>query len=110
MNTITVQQLNERLLSGEDLCLINVLPQKSFDKQHIPGSQSVSQYEDEFLDRLEYLVDDEATPVVVYCNSESCNASSQAESKLTLAGYTDVYELKGGLAAWREAGFRVDGA
>jgi rhodanese-related sulfurtransferase len=107
MDTITVEQLRERMLRGDELCLINVLPRKSFDKQHIPGSQSVSQYDDTFLDRLEDFVEDEATPVVVYCNSESCNASTLAANKLAVAGYTAVYELQGGLATWRSAGLPV---
>ncbi len=110
MDTLSVEQLRERLLRGDELLLVNVLPKKSFDKLHIRGSVSVSQYDEDFLEGIAERVHGEECCVVLYCNSAGCNASSKAAEKLQQAGYTSVFELEGGLAAWRAAGYPLTGA
>ena len=44
-------------------------------------------------------------PVILICNSG--RSAGPAAAQLRAAGFTDVYVLAGGLAAWREAGLPI---
>jgi len=48
---------------------------------------------------------DKNTPLMVYCASG--NRSGQAAKLLKDAGFKEVYDLQGGITAWKNAGFRV---
>lgn len=108
MNKISSHQLHDRLRSGEDWVVINVLPRKSYEKLRIRGSLHASRYEEDFLEQVGDLVPDKSDPVVVYCNSATCNASSLAARELQEAGYSRVYELEQGVAGWLDAGLPVE--
>jgi rhodanese-related sulfurtransferase len=107
MQSLSAVRLKAMLDQGDDVQLIDVLPRVSFDKQHIPGALHASFYDDDFLERVEALVDDKESTVVVYCVSASCNASAKAARKLVDAGYTNVLDFEGGVREWAEAGFAL---
>lgn len=68
---------------------------------HIPGSRLIP------LNRLQHDMDNldipRHEPIVVVCRAGV--RSTTAAAMLTGMGYTDVSNLKGGMLAWREAGF-----
>jgi phage shock protein E len=45
---------------------------------------------------------------VLYCRSG--NMSAEAAETLVGLGYTDVWDVRGGMIAWERAGFRLEGA
>src|SRR5690625_5921737 len=64
-----------------DFVLINVLPQDSFNQEHIRTSVNVPVDEDNFTSRVEQIAGSKEREVVVYCASFDCDASTRARSE-----------------------------
>jgi polyisoprenoid-binding protein YceI/rhodanese-related sulfurtransferase len=106
---ITVHQLKSRLDQGLDFLLIHTLPGEHYQKQHLPGATHACVYEVTFLTQMEALAADRGQTIVLYGSSSSSRDAVTAAEKLIRLGYRDVYVLTGGLKAWREAGYRLEG-
>lgn len=94
---ITVQELKNRLDSGEKVVVVDVrelyeYEEFNIDSIHIPLA--------ELMGRLDEIPAAKEEEVVVICRSGG--RSSQAQLLLRSLGYTDVVNLTGGLLAWRE--------
>jgi len=109
MENPTARQLKAILERDEDVRLINVLPEGYFSRKHIPGSLNVPLEKETFVERVESLVGGKRERLVVYCADAECSASTKARRKLERAGFTDVAEFEGGLAAWEDAGYAMEG-
>jgi rhodanese-related sulfurtransferase len=109
MATITATQL-KRMIDGEETFeLINVLSEKDFLKEHIPGSVNVPADSKDFATRINDRVgDDKDHQIVVYCASTQCQASANAANTLELAGFTNVHRFEGGMQDWKTAGYPVE--
>ena len=103
MQTISREELKDKLDRGDDFKLICVLGDWAFQAQHIPGSIHIP---DESTSKRLLELEDE---IIVYCTNESCQASVFAYEKLIKAGYKDVRRYSGGLADWFEAGYPLEG-
>ena len=75
-----------------------------YDQRHIPGAVSLNE------DAWENLIPDFLTawhpglPIVVYCNSEKCDASKEVARRLERDfNLSQVYVLKGGWSAWQKS-------
>ncbi|MEX0920124.1 MAG: rhodanese-like domain-containing protein [Candidatus Pacearchaeota archaeon] len=106
MKTISAQQLKKKLDEKEGFVLVDVLSKESFDSKHIPGSINIPVGEIE--ERAPKEIKDKDKEVVVYCASESCQASPSAAKKLTEMGYKNVADFEGGLAGWEESGYKFE--
>ncbi|MDX1577996.1 MAG: rhodanese-like domain-containing protein [Gemmatimonadota bacterium] len=109
MDTVTTEEM-ERMLEDPDTLVINVLDEEQFERAHLPESESVPLSEPDFVDRVEALVQDKDTPVVVYCAGPDCDASPRAAKMLTRAGFARVFDYEGGMEAWIAAGNDVERA
>lgn len=69
------------------------------EQTHIEGTDAFVPY-DELAAHIDTLPADKSTPIVVYCRSGSM--SKQAAVELADMGYTTVYDLVGGVQAYRE--------
>lgn len=98
---ISVAQLRE-MLAKKDFVLVNT---------HIPFQGEIEKTDlsipfheiDERLDELP----GKGAKIVLYCRSGSM--STDAAETLVERGYTNVYELDGGMIAWEDAGLPLEG-
>jgi rhodanese-related sulfurtransferase len=106
MKKINEKELKKILEENPDVMLINVLPEDSFEQEHIPKSINIP-LENGFLNEVESQVADKDELVIVYCASTQCSASTEAAKQLEEKGYQNVHDFKGGMQEWRQAGNQV---
>ena len=99
-------QLRVWLDSKKDFILVNVLSKESFDEEHLHGSVHADVAEENFLEKIGEFAPDKNKPIVVYCHAG--NTSPKAAEKLTDIGYLEVYEYKGGMENWKDAGYLLE--
>lgn len=98
MNTITVDELKQRLDSGEKINLLDVREDHERAEFNIGGVHiPVGKVQAMQVDEIENWKDDE---VIVYCRSG--NRSGIATNFLTQMGFKNPVNLVGGMLAWRE--------
>lgn len=98
---LKVQQMLERGVKSAE-----VLPAAYWASGHLPGAANLPL--DGLEQRAQALFPDKGAPLVLYCSSETCNNSHQAEERLTAAGSTAVHVFTGGKAAWKDAGLPLE--
>jgi len=105
MNTLTADQVHQKLLSDNDTVVINALGKDSFLAKHIPGSINIPAGDVE--ERAEQVVPDKDQEIIVYCASPDCPASPKAAKKLNEMGYTNVYDFEDGVTGWLKANYSL---
>lgn len=103
MNEISAEELKAKLDRGDDFRLVMTLGGLAFKGKHIPGS--IDLHEPETL--LAEL--DPREEIVVYCSDPLCPASMMAYHLLDDQGYQLLYRFSGGLSAWEQAGYPLEG-
>ncbi len=64
METITREQLEEKMDRGEDFALVDTLGEEYYRQSHLPGAINVPLEE---IDRAEEVLPDKEAEIVVYC-------------------------------------------
>ncbi len=100
-----VNDLKERLDWGEPaLTIIDVRDRDAFNISHISGAISLPM--NELVNRA--LINLELTrDLYVYASTDE--QAADAAAQLRTAGYQNVSELRGGLAAWKANGYPIEG-
>ena len=109
IHEIGVEDVQQARATNERLIILDVLAPESYEHRHLPGAVNAPLADPDFETRVREIVPDPSTPVVVYCGSESCTASTKASQRLLALGYRDIREFTGGLDAWRQAGLPFEG-
>jgi rhodanese-related sulfurtransferase/polyisoprenoid-binding protein YceI len=108
-NKVAASDLKTLLTEKSETVLIDLLSPEHFTNRHIPGAQNVCLFYASFLDDLAVTLKDKQVPIVVYGASPNSQDAATALEKLDRAGYENVAFLEGGLKAWREAGYDLEG-
>ena len=95
MKEITAKELKALMDSGDDFQLIDVREQKEFDFSNIGGELIPLNTVPDNLDKVA-----KDKKVVVHCRSGA--RSANAIQYLEQHGFTDLYNLKGGILAWSD--------
>lgn len=99
-----VYDLKARLDWGEPaLTIVDVRDHSQFNDRHIVGaiSMPVDEVVERSLDCLELDRD-------LYVYGETDDETAEAAAKLRKAGFMNVSEIRGGLAAWKAVGYPIE--
>lgn len=98
MENITVEELKQRIDSGEKLHLVDVREPLENAEFNIGGTLvPLGEIRSMQIDAIEGLKDEE---VIVYCRSG--NRSGQAAMVLETMGFSNIKNLTGGMLKWQE--------
>lgn len=99
-----VYDLKARLDWGEPaLTIIDVRSREQFIARHIPGAVLMPMAE--LVKRARVSLEFERD---IYVYSDTDEETAEAAAALRSAGYYNVSELRGGVAAWKAVGFPVE--
>jgi len=92
----------QTMLSNKDFTFINV---------HIPFEGNIAKTDlsiayDQIDQNLDKLPSDKNAKIVLYCRSGRMSAI--AAKTLVGLGYTNIWNLSGGMVAWEQAGLKID--
>ena len=104
MKTIDTQRLEVLVREEPGLRVLDVRLAEDYNAGHLPGAANNCIFAVAFIEGIEERVCDKATPVCVYGAGNDSHESRMAYEKLVRNGYSEVYEYRGGAAAWLEAG------
>lgn len=103
---ITRDELKALVESGQPPVLVEALPERHFQDQHLPGAINIPH--DRVDELAPSLLPDKDTSVVVYCANGPCKNSGIAAARLVQLGYTNVRDYHEGKQDWIEAGLPVE--
>ena len=98
--SVTPDQLNT-MLKNKDFVFVNV---------HIPFAGNIAGTDlsipyDQIEQNLSQLPSDKKAKIVLYCRSG--HMSAIAAENLVSIGYTNIWDLKGGMVGWEQAGYSI---
>ena len=92
----------KKLMDKGNTLVVNPLAPIEFGNEHIAGSVNIP------IENLKTgLPKDKAMPIVFYCLGEKCVYSWRAAEDAVALGYSNVYAFRGGIPAWKAAGYPV---
>jgi rhodanese-related sulfurtransferase len=86
---------------GENVIWVDARPEEEFGRDHVPGAISLN--EDRWNELLPQFLQNWSPEkrIVVYCSSQSCNASREVAKRLRdQAQLKNVFVLEGGWEEW----------
>lgn len=102
--TSNVQGAEGVRLINQGAIVLDVRNREQFNAGHIINARNIEP--DQLDSKIEALKSDLAKPIVVCC--ESGISSGRIAARLRKEGFAHVYNLKGGLAAWRSENYPLE--
>jgi thioredoxin len=103
--TVSVSDFDKKL-HEKDIQLVDVRTPEEYAEKHLKDAVNINFESDDFVELASKL--DKSKPVLVYCLSGG--RSSKAAALISKKGYSQVYNLDGGIMAWTNANMPVEAA
>ena len=87
---------NVEMINMKEKQIIDVRTPEEFHSGYINGAKNLNIYDHDFEQKLKEL--DKSKPVFVYCKGGG--RSADAAEQLKSLGFSDIYDMKGGIMAW----------
>jgi thioredoxin 1 len=100
ISTVTPQEFEKQMSLHPGVQLLDVRTPGEYKEGHLKNAANLDVESDDFASRAAKL--DKAKPVMVYCHSG--RRSDIAARKLAEQGFTEIYDLQGGISGWKSAG------
>ncbi len=97
IKTIEGITFEEKIRSIKNLQLIDVRSPEEYAVEHLENAKNINWNGDDFVSNVEKL--DKSKPIFVYCKVGG--RSIQAANKLSELGFTEIYNLDGGIMKWK---------
>jgi rhodanese-related sulfurtransferase len=97
--TLNAKQFSEKLKQNPNAVLLDVRTPVEFKENHLAGARNINWFGKDFDKQISEI--NKKQPLFVYCLSGG--RSEEAATKLRKEGFQNVYELDGGIAAWKDA-------
>ncbi|HOW55939.1 MAG TPA: rhodanese-like domain-containing protein [Syntrophorhabdaceae bacterium] len=94
------------LIRDKKAVIVDTMSDLECMDHRIPGSLCLPL--EEFENMARELLKDKKRPVIFYCESDECLRAGVSYDKAKAAGYGEIYILRGGLPAWKRAGYDVE--
>lgn len=100
VTVISPVEFQQAIKRNRDLQLVDVRTTEEFRVGHLEDAQNICVTDSDFKAKVKEL--DKQKPVYVYCRKGG--RSAKAAEILLEMGFTEVYDLEGGLANWEAEG------
>lgn len=104
VEVVDTKTFAEKLKSTENPQLLDVRTPEEYSVDHLEKAANVNWNGDDFAAKAEKL--DKSKPVFVYCKVGG--RSNQAANKLSEMGFTQVYDMQGGIMKWKSNGMNLE--
>ena len=98
INVVSPQEVYDALQSDQSLQLLDVRTPDEYGVTHLKSSQNICVTTPGFKEKAEKL--DKSLPVYVYCKKGG--RSAQASEILSEMGFTQIFDLQGGITNWED--------
>ena len=106
MNTITKEELLEKIKQNETFHLLDVRDTPDYQKEHIVGAVHMLISE---MNRGKWeALFDKQDVIVTYSLDIDCPAKNIAAKKMAELGFRNVFAYQGSWKEWKEAGYPVE--
>jgi len=101
---VTTSAQQAKQLFDEGVHFVDVRNIKLHTRKHIPGAHHLDLKKAFNETSLSMLVNKDQ-PFVIYCSGVKCVRSSRASAMAVSWGFTRVHYFRGGIVAWKKAGY-----
>lgn len=108
---ITSDELKNKMDRGESFILLDLLGEKSYQSLHLPQAiWLATEDDDEFIKQVKELADNDLNrTIIVYGANFKDERSTIKTAELLEAGFSDVFDFKGGLKDWAAELYPLEG-
>lgn len=98
-NVLDANEFEKKMAATKEKTILDVRTPGEFSEGHLTNAKNIDYYNDDFKQQVSKL--DKNKPVFVYCKAGGRSAS--AKEVLTELGFTKIFDLQGGMNAWKQA-------